>query len=95
MLYPQNLIYVNLFDALHRDKSEMKQKKRLGLLAHRRLHLRLRVAPRVHRSNAWCDQHRVSGRSQHGVGLLRAHSADLQVKPLGSHSAPDIRRFGR
>jgi hypothetical protein len=28
MLYPQNLIYVNLFDALHRDKSEMKQKKR-------------------------------------------------------------------
>ena len=29
MIYPQNLIYVNLFDALHRGKGEMMQKKRL------------------------------------------------------------------
>jgi hypothetical protein len=29
MLYPANLIYVNLFDALHRGKGELMQKKRL------------------------------------------------------------------
>lgn len=29
MLYPQNLIYVNLFDVLHRSKGEMLQGKRL------------------------------------------------------------------
>jgi hypothetical protein len=29
MLYPANLIYVNLFDALHRGNGEMMQKKRL------------------------------------------------------------------
>lgn len=28
MLYPQNLIYVNLFDVLHRSKGELLQGKR-------------------------------------------------------------------
>jgi hypothetical protein len=30
MLYPQNLIYVNLFDVLHRSKGELLQGKRYG-----------------------------------------------------------------
>ena len=29
MLYPQNLIYVNLFDVLHRQKGDLLQGKRL------------------------------------------------------------------